>query len=105
MLSRLSGRHHTVYTGVTVSRGGETFTAHEATRVHFRPLTPAEIETYVSTGEPMDKAGSYGIQGRAAVFAAGIEGDYFNVMGLPLCRLDRMLKEFGVAVLGGAEMR
>ena len=52
-----------VYTGVTVRRGGQTLTAHEATRVHFRPLTPAEIEAYVSTGEPMDKAGSYGIQG------------------------------------------
>ena len=93
MLSRLSGRHHTVYTGVTVSRGGKVLTAHEATRVHFRPLTSAEIETYIATGEPMDKAGSYGIQGYGAMLVEGISGDYFNVVGLPLCRLYLMLKE------------
>ena len=96
MLSRLSGRHHTVYTGVTVSRGGESFTAHEAIRVHFRPLTPAEIEAYVSTGEPMDKAGSYGIQGYGSMLVEGISGDYFNVVGLPVCLLGRMLARFGV---------
>ena len=96
MLSRLSGRHHTVYTGVTVSRGGETFTAHEATRVHFRPLTPAEIEAYISTGEPMDKAGSYGIQRYGAMLVEGVSGDYFNVVGLPVCLLSRMLLRFGV---------
>ena len=96
MLSRLSGRHHTVYTGVTISRGGESVTAHEATRVHFRPLTPAEIEAYVSTGEPMDKAGSYGIQGYGAMLVEGISGDYFNVVGLPVCLLGRMLSRFGV---------
>ena len=96
MLSRLSGRHHTVYTGVTVSRSGETLTAHEATRVHFRPLTPAEIEAYVSTGEPMDKAGSYGIQGYGSMLVEGISGDYFNVVGLPVCLLGRMLARFGV---------
>ena len=93
MLSRLSGRHHTVYTGVTVSRGGKVLTAHEATRVHFRPLTSAEIEAYIATGEPMDKAGSYGIQGYGAMLVEGISGDYFNVVGLPLCRLYLMLKE------------
>ena len=93
MLSRLSVRHHTVYTGVTVSRGGKVLTAHEATRVHFRPLTSAEIETYIATGEPMDKAGSYGIQGYGAMLVEGISGDYFNVVGLPLCRLYLMLKE------------
>ena len=96
MLSRLSGRHHTVYTGVTVSRGGESLTAHEATRVHFRSLTPAEIEAYVSTGEPMDKAGSYGIQGYGSMLVEGISGDYFNVVGLPVCLLGRMLARFGV---------
>ena len=96
MLSRLSGRHHTVYTGVTISRGSESVTAHEATRVHFRPLTPAEIEAYVSTGEPMDKAGSYGIQGYGAMLVEGISGDYFNVVGLPVCLLGRMLARFGV---------
>ena len=63
MLAALSGREHTVYTGVTVRRGGETVTEHEATAVRFRPLTRGEIEDYVSTGEPMDKAGAYGIQG------------------------------------------
>ena len=96
MLSRLSGRHHTVYTGVTVSRNGETLTAHEATAVHFRPLTAEEIEAYIATGEPMDKAGSYGIQGYGAMLVEGISGDYFNVVGLPVCLLGRMLKQFGV---------
>ena len=96
MLSRLSGRHHTVYTGVTVRRGGEILTAHEATRVRFRPLTHAEIEAYISTGEPMDKAGSYGIQGYGAMLVEGIDGDYFNVVGLPVCLLGRMLARFGV---------
>ena len=117
MLSRLSGRHHTVYTGVTVSRGGKVLTAHEATRVHFRPLTSSEIETYIATGEPMDKtggriwhthnghqpewydkAGGYAIQGMAAKFVKGIDGDYYNVVGLPICRLHLMLKELGIEV-------
>ena len=96
MLARLSGRHHTVYTGVTVSRNGVRLTAHEATRVHFRPLTAEEIEAYVSTGEPMDKAGSYGIQGYGSMLVEGISGDYFNVVGLPVCLLGRMLTQFGV---------
>ena len=92
MLSRLSGRHHTVYTGVTVCRGEEVLTAHEATRVHFRPLTQREIEAYISTGEPMDKAGSYGIQGYGSMLVAGISGDYFNVVGLPIGKLSQILK-------------
>lgn len=96
MLSRLSGRHHTVYTGVTVRRGAQSLTAHEATRVHFRPLTHEEIEAYISTGEPMDKAGSYGIQGYGSMLVEGISGDYFNVVGLPVCLLGRMLAQFGV---------
>ena len=96
MLSRLSGRHHTVYTGMTVRRGDKVLTSHEATRVYFRPLTPAEIEAYVSTGEPMDKAGSYGIQGYGSMLVEGISGDYFNVVGLPVCLLGRMLAQFGV---------
>ena len=95
MLARLSGRHHTVYTGVTLCRDGELLTGHEATRVRFRPLTHAEIEAYIATGEPMDKAGSYAIQGRAAKFIEGIEGDYYNVVGLPVCRLYTMLKDLG----------
>ena len=105
MLRLLSGRAHQVRTGVTVLRGDAAATEVETTQVHFRTVTEAEIAAYIATGEPMDKAGAYGIQGCAAVFAEGIEGDYFNVMGLPLCRLDRMLKQFGAATLGGAEMR
>ena len=99
MLTALSGREHTVYTGVTVRRGGEEATEHEATSVRFRPLTTEEIRTYVSTGEPMDKAGSYGIQGYGCLLVEGIRGDYFNVVGLPVCRLGRMLARFGVEPL------
>ena len=99
MLSALSGRTHRVYTGVTVCRDGEVRTEHEATQVTFRPLTPGEIAAYVATGEPMDKAGAYGIQGRGALLVEGIQGDYFNVVGLPVCRLGRMLAQFGLDVL------
>ena len=101
MLSALSGREHTVYTGVTVCRGDQILTQHEATAVRFRPLTDQEIDAYIATGEPMDKAGSYGIQGRGALLVEGISGDYFNVVGLPLCRLGRMLARFGVDALAG----
>lgn len=101
MLSALSGREHTVYTGVTVCRGGQILTQHEATAVRFRPLTAQEIDAYIATGEPMDKAGSYGIQGRGALLVEGISGDYFNVVGLPVCRLGRMLTQFGVDPLTG----
>lgn len=101
MLSALSGREHTVYTGVTVWRGGQILTQHEATAVRFRPLTAQEIDAYIATGEPMDKAGSYGIQGRGALLVEGISGDYFNVVGLPVCRLGRMLTQFGVDPLTG----
>lgn len=102
MLSILSGREHTVYTGVTVCRGEQILTQHEATAVRFRPLTQAEISAYIATGEPMDKAGSYGIQGRGALLVEGISGDYFNVVGLPVCRLGRMLIQFGVDALAWA---
>lgn len=102
MLSALSGREHTVYTGVTVCRGEQILTQHEATAVRFRPLTQAEISAYIATGEPMDKAGSYGIQGRGALLVEGISGDYFNVVGLPVCRLGRMLIQFGVDALAWA---
>lgn len=101
MLQSLSGREHTVYTGVTVCRGEQILTQHEATSVHFRPLTPQEIDAYIATGEPMDKAGSYGIQGLGALLVEGISGDYFNVVGLPVCRLGRMLTQFGVDALTG----
>ena len=99
MLCALSGRTHTVYTGVTLCRDGEVLTEHEATSVRFRPLTREEIEAYVATGEPMDKAGAYGIQGIGSLLVEGIEGDYFNVVGLPVCRLGRMLARFGVDAL------
>lgn len=96
MLADLSGREHTVYTGVTVRRGDQILTRHEATQVRFRPLTEEEIAAYVATGEPMDKAGAYGIQGRGALLVRGIDGDYFNVVGLPVCLLGQMLLRFGV---------
>lgn len=96
MLTHLSGRTHTVYTGVTLCRGKDILTQHEATTVRFRTLTDAEIDAYVSSGEPMDKAGSYGIQGLGGLLVEGIEGDYFNVVGLPICRLGRMLAQFGL---------
>ena len=101
MLEQLSGRTHTVYTGVTVCRQNTFLTQHEATRVHFRSLTPQEIAAYVESGEPMDKAGSYGIQGLGAMLVEGIEGDYFNVVGLPVCRLGQMLAQFGAYPLTG----
>ncbi len=99
MLETLSGRHHVVYTGLAVLRGGETVSDHEATEVRFRPLSREEIAAYVATGEPMDKAGAYGIQGRGALLVEGIVGDYFNVMGLPVCKLGQILNRFGVKTL------
>jgi len=105
MLAALSGRAHTVYTGVTLCRDGEVLTQHEATQVRFRTLTTAEMEAYVDTGEPMDKAGAYGIQGYGALLVEGIEGDYSNVVGLPVCRLGRMLARFGVDALALAAQK
>ncbi|MEG1857686.1 MAG: Maf family protein [Pseudoflavonifractor sp.] len=99
MLATLSGCHHQVYTGITVRRGAECATEHEVTDVTFRPLSSEEIEQYIKTGEPMDKAGAYGIQGYGAMLVEGISGDYYNVMGLPICRLGRMLDRFGVDCL------
>lgn len=99
MLSLLSGRSHTVYTGVTVRRGDMESTEHEATDVVFRPLSREEILAYVDSNEPMDKAGAYGIQGLGCLLVEGIRGDYYNVMGLPVCRLALMLRRFGVELL------
>ena len=103
MLRLLSGREHQVYTGVTLVRYGVyptvpsyNDTCMEMTRVFFRELTDAEIDAYVATGEPMDKAGAYGYQGRAGLFVERIEGDYYNVVGLPLCLLGTMLSRAGV---------
>ena len=93
MLRLLSGGEHQVMTGCTVRKGGRTETFTEVTALHFRPLSDAEIIRYVSSGEPMDKAGAYGIQGGAALFCQGIVGDYYNVMGLPVCRLGRLLEQ------------
>ena len=100
ILSLLSGRHHEVMTGMTVVRGDEVITHTEVTRIHFRQLHPEEVRAYIATGEPMDKAGAYGIQGGAALFADGMEGDYYNVMGLPVCRLGMILRSFGLPVWG-----
>ena len=105
MLTALSGRTHQVYTGVTLLQDGRRLTEHEVTAVTFRPLSPEEIAAYVSTGEPMDKAGAYGIQGLGALLVERLEGDYFNVMGLPLCRLGEMLAQFGVRPLEAAGLR
>lgn len=99
MLKTLSGNTHQVFTGVCVLRGGHMLSECEMTRVRFREITDREIAAYVATGEPMDKAGAYGAQGIGALFVSGIEGDFFNVMGLPLCRLGKMLEQQGVGLL------
>ena len=99
MLTALAGRTHFVYTGLTVLRGETVRTVSEETAVTFRPLTAEEIAAYVRTGEPTDKAGAYGIQGYGALLVEGIRGDYYNVMGLPVCRLGLLLRELGVDCL------
>ena len=93
MLQLLSGRDHQVMTGVTVLTDTDCITFTDVTDIHFRELSDAEIRRYVASGEPMDKAGSYGIQGGAALFAEKLCGDYYNVMGLPVCRLGQLLKQ------------
>ena len=95
-LARLSGRTHTVLTAVAVARGGAIRSGVEAVEVTFRDLTRAAIERYVATGEPMDKAGAYGIQGYGATIVRRIEGDYFAVMGLALGRMVELLGDIGV---------
>ena len=99
MLTALQGRHHTVCTGVTVRQGDRSLTESETTEVYFRPATEAELRAYIATGEPMDKAGSYGVQGKGALLVEKLNGDFFNVMGLPVLRLSRMLAQFGVNLL------
>ena len=96
MLQKLSGRQHTVCTGVAVRQNDVELVEGESAQVRFRPLSPQEIAAYIATGEPMDKAGAYGVQGYGCLFVEGIVGDYYNVMGLPVCRLGRMLARFGV---------
>ena len=99
MLTALQGRHHTVCTGVTVRRGDQIITESETTQVYFRSAAKEELLAYIATGEPMDKAGAYGIQGKGALLVEKLDGDFFNVMGLPLLRLSRMLAHFGVKLL------
>ena len=96
LLMKLSGRSHTVYTGVAMIQGEKIKNFSEATEVEFYPLSEEEIEAYVATGEPMDKAGAYGIQGRGCVLIRKINGDYFNVVGLPVSAVYRELRDFNV---------
>jgi len=95
MLRLLSGRRHEVLTGICLRRGAEAIRDHASTAVWFAPLTDAEIGEYVASGEPMDKAGAYAIQGLASRFVERIEGCYFNVMGLPMAMVWRHLKDLG----------
>ena len=99
MLRALSGRDHQVMTGLTVLRGDTAVTVTEITDIHFRELTENEIDAYVRSGEPMDKAGAYGIQGGAALFAERMVGDYYNVMGLPVCTLWKLLRRIAPELL------
>ena len=103
MISMLQGKAHQVYTGVTllIKKDGKKIrkTFHECSDVHVYPMCKEEIREYIATGEPMDKAGAYGIQGRGGLFVSSIEGDYFNVMGLPLCRLSHETESnFGISL-------
>ncbi len=95
MLTALAGRAHDVLTGVSVVRTADaaSVSVYEETRVHMKALTEEEMDRYIASGEPMDKAGAYGIQGLGSLLIERIEGDYFNVVGLPLCRLARLLAE------------
>ena len=97
MLLRLSGREHRVHTGLSVAWHGECRTVRDTTRVFMRPFTEEEARAYIATGEPADKAGAYAIQGIASAFIEKIDGDYFNVVGLPTCRMFGLLREaFGI---------
>ena len=102
MLQRLRGRTHTVLTAVAVCYRGQVLSGVEAVSVTFRPIDDARIAAYVATGEPMDKAGAYGIQGYGATNIERIDGDYFAVMGLPLGRMVALLAEHGLTYLYGA---
>ncbi len=102
MLAMLNGREHTVITAVAVSRGKKLRSAIEEVKVKFRRLREEEIEAYIATGEPMDKAGAYGIQGFGATIVERVEGDYFAVMGLPLVRLISLMRDVGVVYQFGS---
>ena len=99
MLTALQGRRHTVCTGVTVRQGSRFLTRSEATDVTFRPASRETLLRYIATGEPMDKAGAYGLQERGVLLVERVDGDFSNVIGLPLPLLERMLAEFGIHLL------
>ena len=99
MLRALSGREHRVWSGVCIREGEKVLAESECTSVHFRALTDEEIHAYIATGEPLDKAGAYGYQGLASRFVERFEGDFFNVIGLPVCRMGQMLREFDISLL------
>lgn len=101
MLRLLSGRSHQVMTGLSVVRGEQKVVCTEIADICFRELSDREIDSYIATKEPMDKAGAYGIQGGAALFVSGICGDYYNVMGLPVCRLGQVLRQIAPELLEG----
>ncbi len=96
MLRLLSGREHRVITGLCVLKDGISYCHSEVTHLSFVDLTDRQIRAYIATGEPMDKAGAYGIQGKASIFVPGIRGDYYNVMGLPVCALAQILEKCGI---------
>ena len=98
-LTRMQGKQHIVFTGVAVLKGGRADVRHCETRVTFAPMTQREIDAYVATGEPLDKAGAYGVQGPGGVFVDRVEGNYFNVIGLPLPLLYRMLIDAGELIV------
>ena len=98
MLRALSGRAHKVHTGLSVCAGGRTAATVETTTVHFAPIPEAQLQAYADTAEPYDKAGAYAIQGRAAVWCSGIEGCYYNIMGLPVPRTAQLLAAFGLTL-------
>ncbi len=105
MLTLLSGEKHQVYSGITLIHGDKIASRVVCTTVRFRQLTEDEILRYVATGDPLDKAGAYGIQGAAGIFIEAIEGDYYNVVGLPICALEELAKEFlGCSLYGIAEL-
>lgn len=98
-LTRMQGKQHVVFTGVAVLKNGKADVRHCETRVAFAPMTQREIEAYVATGEPLDKAGAYGVQGPGGIFVERVEGNYFNVIGLPLPLLYKMLIDAGEVVI------
>lgn len=101
MLRKLSGKEHQVLSGLSIidANSGKSLSGYECTRVKMKELSDKEIEAYVSSGEPVDKAGAYAIQGLGSLFVEGIQGDYFNIVGLPLFKLGKMLECFGVKLL------